>query len=81
MGSISDELRKMLDERGIEYECHDKSDKVYQYKCTEWDFKHGGAQFIEYPDSTAMSISIYLTNPTPEQAIAAALDAERIQSD
>lgn len=81
MSSISDELRKMLDERNIKYECYDKSDKVYQYECTEWGFKHGDAQFIEYPDSTVMSISIYVTNPTPEQAIAAALNAERIQSD
>lgn len=67
--SATDELRRLLDERRVEY-CADDVKTVW---ATRWDFdKHGSAMFTEYDDGVCVFVTSNHTW-TPEQAVEATL--------
>ena len=79
--SATDELRKLLDERGVEYEDSeliDHGNRTTTYY-TEWggnDEGDGANVYVEYMDGTVLR----MFDATPEQAIAATLrDSEAIE--
>jgi hypothetical protein len=68
--SATDELRRLLDERGVEYEDSELIDTMTYY--TEWGGNDGGDGanvYVEYTDGTVLR----MFDATPEQAIAATL--------
>ena len=73
---ISDELRRMLDERGVEWGNvrNDGSESDY---LTEWQFEdnQGKAIATEWAVGSGLSVEIHRYHLTPEQAIAATLGA------
>ena len=68
----TDELRKMLDERGVEYEANrlDFDDGNFNI-FTEWG-DDGNYSYVEYSDGPVLR----MFGCTPEQAIAATLGSE-----
>lgn len=65
--SATDELRRMLDERGVEYKTHD----IITGKAVTW---HGSVcNWIALPDERGLAVAVYKDYLTPEQAIAATL--------
>ena len=72
--TATDELRKLLDERGVEYEDSELIDHVNRTTTyyTEWggnDDGDGANVYVEYTDGTVLR----MFDATPEQAIAATL--------
>lgn len=74
MSSATDELRRMLDERGVEWGNirNDGSESDY---LTEWQFENnqGKAIAIEWAVGSGLSVEIHRYHLTPEQAIEATL--------
>lgn len=69
MTSATEELRRMLDERGVEY----STDDGKTAKATRWQFgESGSAIFSEYDDGECVFVKSGCTW-TPEQAVAATL--------
>ena len=69
--TATEELRRMLDERGIEHDDYDPDPRYSgptSDRKTEWD----GASFREWPNGT---IRFGAKGTTPAQAIAATVDA------
>ena len=75
--SATDELRKMLDERGVEWGNvrNDGSESDY---LTEWQLEdnQGKAIATEWAVGSGLSVEIHRYHLTPEQAIAATLGSE-----
>ena len=75
--TATDELRALLDERGIEWGSirEDESESDY---LTEWQFdgKQGRAIAIEWAVGSGLSIGIQRYHLTPEQAVEATLERE-----
>ena len=72
--SATDELRRLLDERGVEYEDSELINHGYRTTTyyTEWggnDDGDGANVYVEYMDGTVLR----MFDATPEQAIAATL--------
>ena len=76
MTSATEELRRLLDERGVNWGNirNDGSESDY---LTEWqlDDRQGHAVAIEWVVGGGLSMELHRHNLTPEQAIAATLDA------
>lgn len=74
MSSATDELRRLLDERGVEWGNirNDGSESDY---LTEWQFENnqGKAIAIEWAVGSGLSVEIHRYQLTPEQAIDATL--------
>jgi len=74
--TATDELRRMLDERGVEWGNirNDGSESDY---LTEWQFENnqGKAIAIEWAVGSGLSVEVHRYHLTPEQAIAATLGA------
>ena len=69
--TATDELRRMLDERGVEWWSEDDQEKPAYYFVTKW-FANGCEQtYEEIPAIRSRSLKAYCI--TPEQAIAATL--------
>lgn len=78
--TATDELRRMLDERGVEYEC-DAHESIWHnvyYERTSWNTPEG--QYVEYtepigakPATLGSHTDMGWDNPTPQQAIDATL--------
>ena len=68
--SATEELRRMLDERGVEW----MDDSYAQLWCTVW-VGHDGVQWRMIENNSGMLTALKAWNPTPEQAIAATLGA------
>lgn len=72
--TATDELRRMLDERGVEWGNirNDGSESDY---LTEWQFEdnQGEAIAIEWSVGSGLSVKTHRYHLTPEQAIAATL--------
>ena len=67
--SATDKLRRMLDERGVDY----RTDDGKTVWATHWEFgKHSSAMFSEYDDGECVFVTSGHTW-TPEQAIAVTL--------
>lgn len=75
MTSATDVLRRMLDERGVEYQWTDKKHSVPSCEIVQWwSGDDVSAEYIEYHDgSTVLHIHASMLYATPEQAIAATL--------
>ena len=67
--TATDELRQMLDERGVEYESYDPDPK-YATPTSERETRWGKASYREWPKGT---VRFGVTGTTPAQAIAATL--------
>lgn len=69
--SATDELRRLLDERGVEYDWTDQRHSVPSCEIVKWWFNdHDHAEFMEYHDgSTLMVTHTSMCHATPEQAI------------
>ena len=67
--TATDELRKMLDKRGVEYESYDPDPK-YATPTSERETRWGKASYREWPKGT---VRFGVTGTTPAQAIAATL--------
>lgn len=66
--SATDELRRMLDERGVEWSATD----TYRLLVTSWNDASGHSwAFVEHKDGNFSKLTAY--HLTPEQAIAATL--------
>ena len=63
--SVTDELRRLLDEHGIEHYDHDHRD----VRVTEWD--NGGKRDARYEEWSSGTVRFDASNVTAEQAIAA----------
>ena len=68
--STTDELRRLLDERGVEYETYIEQPTGFEH--VKWNFnEHGSADFnLEFGEPW---LTMYGTISGPEQAIAATL--------
>ena len=63
----TDELRRLLDERGIEYKMHG----IIGGKAVTW---HGSVcNWVALPDENGLAVAVYKDYLTPKQAIAATL--------
>lgn len=72
--NATDELRKLLDERGVEYDDYRPTDDCSD---TTWSLGDGNnATYTTYKNG-ATSLEIVLYDLTPAQAIAATLGSER----
>lgn len=80
--NATDELRRMLDERGAEWGNvrNDGSESDY---LTEWQFEdnQGKAIATEWAVGSGLSVEIHRYHLTPEQAIAATLGAGTCQQE
>ena len=72
--TATDELRRMLDERGVEWS-NVRNDGSESNFFTEWQFDgiDGRATATEWSAGNNLSMAIYRWSLTPEQAIAATL--------
>ena len=68
--SATDELRRMLDERGIEHYDHDHR----EVRVTEWD--NGGKRDARYEEWSSGTVRLDASNVTAEQAIDATVGRE-----
>ena len=66
----TDELRRILDERGVEHHDHDHSNECV----TEWS--NGGRRDARYEEWNSGTVRFDASNITPEQAVAATLGTE-----
>lgn len=67
MTSATEELLRLLDERGVEFKTHD----VITGKAVTW---HGSVcDWVALPDERGLAVGVYKDYLTPEQAIAATL--------
>lgn len=67
--TATDELRKLLDERGVEWE---QSQQGGWYT-TEWTGRYGKCNAMEWKPA----LTVMMPSLTPEQAVAATLGSER----
>lgn len=68
--SATDVLRRMLDERGVEYKTHD----IITGKAVTWT--GSVCNWVAFPDERGLAVGVYKDYLTPEQAIAATLGGE-----
>ena len=75
--TATDELRRLLDERGVEWWSEDDQEEPAYYFITKW-FANGCEQtYEEIPAIRSRSLKAYCV--TPEQAIAATLESGTIE--
>lgn len=70
MSSATDELRRLLDERGVEYETYDPPYPEFSTPTSDITTRWGNASYREWPNGT---ISFSARGTAPEQAISATL--------
>jgi hypothetical protein len=76
MESSTEILRRMLDERGVEYDTDDLWNHAQKHDSTSWKCDNGKlANFSEIDYPHMMKLRIY--DCTPEQAIAVTLGSDR----
>lgn len=68
--SATDELRRLLDERGVEYETYDPPYPEFSTPTSDITTRWGNASYREWPNGT---IRFSARGTTPEQAIEATL--------
>lgn len=77
--TATDELRKLLDERGVEYYKHEDGEPLRELHegrddATSW--RAGGANVCAVPFDD-YTFDLWIDHATPEEAIAAALGSDR----
>ena len=80
MISATDELRRLLDERGVEYFRHEDGEPLRKLEkaeepATSW--RMGGASVCAVPIEGSELFDLWIDHCTPEQAIAATLGSGR----
>lgn len=74
--TATDELRRMLDERGVEYYRHEEDEPLRKlekadYSATSW--RIGGASVCAVPIEGSNLFDLWIDHCTPEQAVEATL--------
>lgn len=77
--TATDELRRMLDERGVEYFKHEDGEPLRKLEkadepATSW--RMGGASVCAVPIEDSELFDLWIDHCTPEQAVAATLGSE-----